>query len=79
MQIPSVARAHCQQRRTTSYAAEPGMTAAAATPDETVRLQLWNCLCRLDLDLSTHFHIAAVTVGRGFTLFLKEKKKKKTA
>lgn len=31
-----------------------------------------NCLCRQDLDLSTCFHIAAVPVGRGFTLFLKK-------
>lgn len=40
-----------------------------------VALQLGSCLCRLDLDLSTRLHIATVTVGRGFTLFLGKKKK----
>lgn len=45
MQIPGVARARCQQSCGTSYAAEPRMAVAAATPDGSI--VLWDFSWRI--------------------------------
>lgn len=47
MQIPGVARAHCQQGHDTSHAAEPERTAATAPPDGTIALWdfSWGIAC----------------------------------